>query len=180
MMEEAEACVPATRSRNPKLADALNAMAQVHAERGDLAASCQASRAAIVACPAQAEAYWRLSSSLKGGLADDLVQTMQDLFLDPSLSINNKALLCFEDWRPSWNNEVFSTTPGNTWPPPTRFTRPLEPPRGLTCDPGIQTRLIDSTIATFTAEFLSRRALVGVLPIRGRSSSWACRDPERR
>ena len=146
---------------DPKLAAAWNGMARIHAERGDLDQSCQASRNAIASRPRQAEAYWRLATTLKGRLPDDEFQAMQDLIQDESLSIDDRALLGFR------------AGCGHGAAGPFRRGRPAaysgqRPSFGgkgrarADMRSGCPLDLIDRIIATFTAEFLAPRRGWGI------------------
>ena len=92
-LEEAESRFLEAIRLDPKHAAAWNGMARIHAERGDLDQSCQASRNAIASRPRQAEAYWRLATTLKGRLPDDEFQAMQGLIEDEAISVDDRALL---------------------------------------------------------------------------------------
>jgi tetratricopeptide (TPR) repeat protein len=163
-LDEAERCLLEALQLDPKLAAAWNAMARIHAERGDFDQSCQASRNAIASHPRQAEAYWRLATSLKGRLPDHEVEAMQDLIKDETLSVDDRALLRFGLAAVMERQGLFETAAQQLAAAHVNHSAG-KAARGLTCDPAAHTRLIERTIATYTADFVAQR------------KSWGLPDP---
>jgi len=146
---------------DPALAAAWNALARIHAERGDLEKSCQAARAAIAARPRQAEAYWRLATALKGALEDAELQAMLALSKDEFLSGDEHALLGFGlaavlERRGDFEQAAQHLAVANA------HHSAAKAARGLAFDPEVQARLIEKTMSTFTADFLARRRGWGI------------------
>ena len=160
-LDLAEARLLEALQLDPKLAKAWNTLARIHAERGNFEQSCEASRSAIASSPRQAEAYWRLATSLKGRLPEHEVQAMQEMIQDEALSVDDRALLGFGlaavmEKRCNFQQAAQLLASANI------HHSAAKAHRGLACDPDIHTRLIERTIATFTAEFTARRRGWGI------------------
>jgi tetratricopeptide (TPR) repeat protein len=160
-LEEAESHFLDALRLGPKLAAAWNGMARIHAERGDLDQSCQASRNAIASRPRQAEAYWRLATSQRGRLPDHEFQAMQDLVKDEALSVDDRAFVGFGlaavmERRGLFRDAAQQLAAANI------HHSAAKAARGLTCDSNVHSHLIDRIIATYTADFLAPRRGWGI------------------
>jgi tetratricopeptide (TPR) repeat protein len=155
-LDQAESRFVLALRLDPKLAAAWNAMARIHAERGDFDQSSQASRNAIAARPRQAEAYWRLASSVKGRLSDQEVQAMQDLTQDEALSVDDRALVGFGLATVMEQRGLFHLAAKQLDAAQVHHSA-AKAARGLSCDSDIHTRLIERIIGTYTADFLAPR-----------------------
>jgi tetratricopeptide (TPR) repeat protein len=160
-LDEAETRFLLALGLDPELAAAWNGVARIHAERGDFDQSSQASRKAIAARPRQAEAYWRLASSLNGRLSDQEVKAMQNLLQDQAVSVDDRALLGFGLAAVMEQRGLFELAAQQLVAANVHHSA-AKAARGLSFDSDARTRLIDRIIATYTADFLAPRRGWGI------------------
>ena len=154
-LDLAETCLTEAIRLDASMAVSWVALATVHAERGDIERSCQSARAALALRRDQPEAYWRLATNLLGRLPDALVEAMQSLVPDESLSNDDRALLHFGlaavmDRRGLYSQAASHLELANLHQSAGKFAR------GLAYDPDQHSEFIARIIANFTPEFLAR------------------------
>ena len=147
----------------PSHAGAWNGLARIHAERGDFEKCCTACREAIALDPRHAEAYWRLATAQKGEVTGAELHAMQALCDDASLSNDDRAFAGFAvaavmERRGRFDQAAALLVAANA------FHSAAKAARGLSCDPAVNTRLIERTRRAFTADFLARRKGWGSRP----------------
>ena len=155
-LDEAEACLREALRLDPQLAAAWTAIAEIEADRGELALSTQSARTGLAICPGLAEAHWRIATNLQGQLADNDVEAIERALSDQSKSNEDRALLHYAlatvlDRRGSYTRAAEYHETANLHHSAAKFAR------GLAYDPDQHSRYIDSIISCYTSDFVTER-----------------------
>jgi Sulfotransferase family len=80
---------------DPLFATPWARLAQIHAERGDIALSCESASSARALAPNLAEAHWRLATTLKRRMPDAEVRAIEKLLADASYPDGARLVACW-------------------------------------------------------------------------------------